>query len=80
MIHVPLCCPKCGRSGQLRVMMPATFAIDPSGRSPGFNPAPVAIDVPDRKDPTFCLAENCEWTGQYRDLVPRGRNPRAAVE
>jgi len=68
-IHVPLRCPECKRSGQLRVMMPATFAIDPSGRPPGYNPLPVAYDGPDRKDPTCCNAEGCEWFGQYRDLV-----------
>ena len=68
-IHVPLRCPECGKSGQLRVHMSAVFALDRIGRSPGFNPIPVANDGPDRKDPTFCAAEGCEWLGQYRDLV-----------
>lgn len=64
-------CPSCGRSGQLRVLMPAVFAIDPSGRPPGFNPTCVSIDGPDRKDAAFCIAEGCEWQGEYRDLVRR---------
>jgi hypothetical protein len=64
-------CPRCGKSGQLRVYMPAIFAIDPSGRPPGYNPLPVDNDGPDRKDPAFCVAEDCEWQGQYRDLVMR---------
>jgi hypothetical protein len=68
---VRLHCPNCGKSGQLRVWMPAVFAIDPSGRPPGYNPQPVSIDGPDRKDQAFCAAEGCEWLGQYRDLERR---------
>lgn len=61
-------CPSCGRSGQLRIHMPAVFAIDPSGRGRGYNPVPVSVDDPERRDPAFCIAEGCEWTGQFMDL------------
>jgi hypothetical protein len=62
-------CPECGSCEQLRVWIPAVFALDPNGR--GYNPIPVANDGPERKDPAFCAAEGCEWLGQYRDLERR---------
>jgi len=63
-------CPSCQSSEHLRVHMPAVFAIDPNGPK-GYNPVPLSIDGPDRKDPAFCAADGCEWLGQYRDLVTR---------
>jgi hypothetical protein len=60
-------CPNCGACGQLRVVLPAVFAVDPAGRSQPINPVPVSWDHPDKHDPAIC--NNCEWTGEYQDLL-----------